>query len=95
MSKTGNIAHEIDLKRVNKSCNLYTKISETFQACTIIISMTTNIIDMITKPEMTRNRLDKSLEAFSPFTSVPCVVLTKKITKTKTEISSALPILPC
>ena len=45
--------------------------------------------------EMTMIRSDKSLEAFSPFTSVLHVALTKKVTKSKTEMSSALPILPC
>ena len=95
VSKTGNIAHKVDLKRVHKSYNLYTKISETFQVYTKIISMTTNMSGMIAKPEMTMIRSDKSLEASSPFTSVPHVVMTKKITKNKTEISSVLPILPC
>ena len=81
VSKTGNIAHKIDLKRVHKSHNSYTKISETFQVYTMIISMTTNIIGMIAKPEMTMIRSDKSLEASSPFMSVSHPVLTKKITR--------------
>ena len=50
-SKTGNIAHKIDLKRVYKSCNSYTKISEAFQKYTIIISITTYMIGMSGKPE--------------------------------------------
>ena len=53
------------------------------------------MIGIIAKPEMTMIRSDKSLEVSSPFTSVPCVVLTKNIMKNKTEISSVLPILPC
>ena len=95
VSKTGNITHKTDLKRVHKSCNSCTKISETFQVYTIIISVTINTIGMLAKPEMTMIRSDKSLEASSPLTSVPHVVLTKKITKNKTDISSVLPILPC
>ena len=43
--------------------------------------MTTNLIGMIAKPEMTMIRSDKSLEVSSAFTSVPHVVLTKNITK--------------
>ena len=54
--------------------------------------MNTNMIDMVAKPEKTMNKSDKSLEAFSLFTSFPCVAFTKKITKNKTEISSVLPI---
>ena len=52
--------------------------------------MTTNMIDMIAKPERAMNKSDKSMEAFSLFPSVPCVALTKKITKNKKEINSVL-----
>ena len=55
LPKTRYIAHKIGLKRVHKSCNSYIKISETFQVHTIIISITTNTIGMITKPEKTMN----------------------------------------
>ena len=85
---------QIDLKRVHKSCNLYPKISETFLVYIMIISMTTNMISMIAKPETTMIRSYKSLEVSSPSTTVPCVVLIKKITKNKTDICSVLLILP-
>ena len=45
-----------------------------------MISITTNMIGMIVKPEKTMNKPDKSLEASSPFTSVTCVVLKNKVT---------------
>ena len=43
---------------------------------------------MIAKPEKTMNESEKSLVAFSPFTSAPNVVLTKKITKKKIKQKS-------
>ena len=54
--------------------------------------MNANMIDIIAKPKKTTNKLDKRLEVFSLFTSVPHVALTKTITKSKTEISSVIPI---
>ena len=64
VSKTGKMAHKIDLKIVHKSCISYAKISETFQVYTIIIPMTTNMIGRIAKPKKTMNRSDKGLEVF-------------------------------
>ena len=52
--------------------------------------MNINIIDMIGKAEKIMNKSDKSLKAFSLFTSVAYAALT--ITKYKTDISSVLPI---
>ena len=95
MPKTVSKTEKKAQDRLHKSCYLYTKTFETFQVHTIIISMNTNMLDMISKPGKTMNKSDKSLEVSSPFPSVSHVVLTKKITKNKTEISSVLPILPC
>ena len=52
--------------------------------------MNTNVYNMIVKPENIMKKSDKCLKAFSLFTSVPCVALI--VTKSKTEISSVLPI---
>ena len=51
------------------------KIFETFPAHPIIKSMNINMIDMIAYPENIMNKLDKSLEVLSLFTSVPMLLL--------------------